>query len=84
MPPIGPDVTVGGDRARAGDVPPGEQLAGGDLVVDGEGEDQAGAGSADLLAEVEGDRGRVGVARAERDADDGDPGLASSTRRWSP
>ena len=63
MPPMAADVAVGVDRAGAGDVPPGQQRARGDLVVDGQGEDQAGARAADLLAEVEGDLRRVASSR---------------------
>jgi hypothetical protein len=56
-------------------VPAGQQRTLGDLVVDGQREHQAGAGTADLLAEVEGDLRGVVVAGGQGDADHRGVGL---------
>src|SRR3954452_840847 len=71
----GADHAGGVDRPGAGDVLAGEELPGRRLVVDGQGEDQARARPADLLAEVVGDPWTVGVAGAQGDPDlDADAG----------
>ena len=59
------------DGSRPGDVGPAGQRPRGQRVVDREGEDQAGAGSADPVAEPHRDVEGKGVAVADLDPDDG-------------
>src|SRR4030095_16467565 len=69
------DVSIGCDLSSPGQVTPSQQRSVGDLVIDRQSENQAGAGTADLLSEVEGDVRVVAISGSQGDADNGNVGL---------
>src|SRR5215203_7169633 len=63
----GLDISIGGDRSSAGEVPASQQWSVGDLVIGRQREDQTCAWAADLLPEVEGNFRVVTITGRQRD-----------------
>src|SRR6188472_919200 len=71
----GLDISIGRNLSGPSEVTASQQRSLGDLVIDRQSEDQAGARTADLLSEVEGDVRVVAISGSQGDTDDWNVGL---------